>query len=148
MLTARLTKVSVSARVPNSSVSAIAVQPDGKILIGGYFFEYNRSPAANLVRLNPDGSVDATFNIGGTGLGNAQYVSTIALQSNGQILIGGFFREYNGTATNSLARFNSDGSLDMSFAANLGTSLLLVTTGMRTLRVEFNQNYGRQKHNA
>jgi hypothetical protein len=53
---------------PNGFIFAIAVQADGKILIGGTFSAIGVGPGAvprhNLARLNPDGSVDATFNPG------------------------------------------------------------------------------------
>src|SRR5262249_51584318 len=44
-----------------SSVNALGVQPDGKILVGGNFDSVNDSPRQNLVRLTPDGSVDQSF---------------------------------------------------------------------------------------
>jgi uncharacterized delta-60 repeat protein len=101
----------------NSSVITIAVQPDGKILICGTFTIYNGTGRHCFARLNADGSLDATFNIG-TGPNNSVY--TIALQPDGKILIGGYFTSYNGTGRNRIARLNADGSLDTSFNPGSG----------------------------
>ncbi|MFM8363476.1 MAG: delta-60 repeat domain-containing protein, partial [Haliscomenobacter sp.] len=79
----------------NSSVSTLAVQSDGKILIGGSFSSYNGTARNRVARLNADGSLDTGFNPG-TGANNT--VSTFAVQSDGKILIGGSFSSYNGTA--------------------------------------------------
>src|SRR5262245_23796207 len=53
---------------PGSSVDdnvyAIAVQPDGKLLIGGYFSTVKGLVRSRIARLNPDGSGDDTFNAG------------------------------------------------------------------------------------
>ena len=102
---------------PNIEVLNITLQPDGKILIGGYFGEYdeyNNAIPLQIARLNTDGSVDASFNPG-TGANRA--VFTMALQSDGKIFIGGGFTFYNGTSINSLARLNTDGSLDTTFSS-------------------------------
>ncbi|RYZ50245.1 MAG: hypothetical protein EOP49_14430, partial [Sphingobacteriales bacterium] len=56
----------------------IAIQPDGKILIGGQFTTYNGASCRYLTRLNANGTRDASFNLVGTGLNNA--VRTLALQ--------------------------------------------------------------------
>src|SRR3989442_15832898 len=69
-------------------VHVVAVQPDGKILIGGEFTSYNGDVAANdrIMRLNADGTRDTTFNSGGTGANVA--VFALALQTDGKIVIG------------------------------------------------------------
>jgi uncharacterized delta-60 repeat protein len=95
-------------------VRAIVLQPDGKILVGGYFTKYNGTSVGRLARLNADGTLDASFALSGTGLNN--YVFKIALQPDGKILVGGTFSNYNNTPRNALARLNADGTLDPSFA--------------------------------
>lgn len=96
-------------------VDKTKVQPDGKILVCGAFFTYNNTPAAGLVRLNQDGTIDPTFNIG-TG---ANYeINTIELQSDGKVLVGGNFTSFNGYDSNSLIRLNPDGTVDTTF--NIG----------------------------
>ena len=127
---------------PNGLVDAIAVMPNGQILIGGTFTTVLPSNGASspavtrngLARLNADGTLDTTFNPNPQGLYTSQ-VNAIALQSNGQIVIGGYFTSLrpNGTGTavavGHLARLNSDGSVDSTFNPNTNAevSTLLVT---------------------
>lgn len=101
----------------NGRVNTIVVQPDGKIIVGGTFSSYNGQTQNGITRLNTDGSIDTSFNIG-TGF-NQGYVHTIALQSNGKILVGGSFTQYNGQVQNYIIRLNSNGNIDTSF--NVGT---------------------------
>ena len=96
---------------------SITVQSDGKILAGGSFITYNVTSAENIIRLNTDGSVDNTF-VYGTGFDNQ--VFSIALQSDGKILAGGFFTTYNGTSANYIIRLNTDGSVDGTFVYGTG----------------------------
>ena len=103
----------------NNTVNAIAIQPDGKILIGGLFTSYNGTAINRIARLNADGSLDNTFTLG-TGADNS--VLSIALQTDGKILIGGTFLNYNGTAINRFARLNSNGTLDGTFTTGTGPS--------------------------
>ena len=101
------------------SVSAVALQPDGKIVIGGLFMNYNGDAAANdfVMRLNADGTRDTTFNPAGTGAD--KWVKAIALQSDGKIVIGGEFTAYNGDSgvSDKVMRLNADGTRDTSFDA-------------------------------
>lgn len=97
---------------PDAAVYSIAVQSDGRVLIGGDFTVYNGVPRGQIARLNVDGSLDTTFN---PGLGPNGSVRTIALQRDGRILIGGLFTSVNGSARNYVARLNIDGSVDSSF---------------------------------
>ncbi|MDI1243701.1 MAG: delta-60 repeat domain-containing protein, partial [bacterium] len=94
-------------------VTTIALQPDGKILLGGNFFVVGTSPLMNNVaRLNSDGTLDTTFNVGS---GPTNSVFSVAVQSNGKTLVGGTFTSFNGTAQIGLVRLNSNGSIDPSF---------------------------------
>jgi uncharacterized delta-60 repeat protein len=101
----------------NNTVTEVVLQPDGKILIGGLFSSYNGTPANKIIRLNSDGTVDGTFN---SGTGFDQIVFTISVQSDGKILVGGFFSQYNGVSYNRLIRLNSDGSIDNTFTIGTG----------------------------
>ncbi len=99
-------------------VNTIALQPDGKILVGGGFTSYNNLPSNNIIRLNADGTKDTSFNIG-TGFNNE--VNTIVLQPDGKILVGGKFTTYNGTYfINRLVRLNANGTIDSSFNIGMG----------------------------
>jgi uncharacterized delta-60 repeat protein len=99
-----------------SSPTTIAVQPDGKIVLGGFFTSYNGVTQNRIIRLNSDGTRDTGFNIG-TGFDNP--VEVIALQPDGKILVGGDFTVFNGVTQNRIARLNANGSLDTGF--NIGT---------------------------
>ncbi|MET0758821.1 MAG: T9SS type A sorting domain-containing protein [Flavobacterium sp.] len=98
---------------PSSTIYVMAVQPDGKILIGGTFYSYNGIAAHSIARLNVDGTLDSTFNVTGTGTYDVQ---SIILQPDGKILISGSFMSYNDIAMRGIARLNADGSLDSSFS--------------------------------
>lgn len=101
------------------TVHALALQPDGKILVGGLFFNYDSTGLDFIVRINADGSLDNSFNPG-TGTGSS--VFSIAVQADGKILIGGTFTSYNGTPRSRIARLNADGTLDTSFDPGTGTN--------------------------
>lgn len=96
----------------NNSVAAVAIQSDGKLVIGGYFTSFNGKNSNRIVRLNANGTIDNSFNPG-TGADNS--IDDLALQADGKILIGGAFNSYNGTSVNHVARLNADGTLDQSF---------------------------------
>ena len=93
-------------------VLSISIQSDGKILVGGSFTSYNGTNSNYIIRLNSDGGYDITFSIGG-GFDNG--ITSIAIQSDGKILVGGSFTYYNGTNSNYIIRLNSDGSFQHSF---------------------------------
>ncbi len=91
------------------------VQPDGKILVGGYFEFVNGVPLRGVARLNSDGSRDTGFNPGGVGVNGNGGVEDIVVLNNGKILIGGYFTGYNGMPAVDLARLNADGTFDPTF---------------------------------
>lgn len=100
-----------------TGVNVVAGQSDGKILVGGTFDSFNGSAAYCIIRLNTDGTVDGTFNIG-TGFNDR--VDAIAIQTDGKILIGGYFTSYNGTAAMCIIRLNTDGTVDGTFVYGTG----------------------------
>ncbi len=101
-------------------VKALALQPDGKVLLGGYFTKVNGVSRNNIVRLNADGSLDTAFN---PVTGANDLVYAMALQPDGRILLGGNFTSVNGIGRNRIARLNADGSLDTSFNPGSGANL-------------------------
>jgi len=123
---------------PNGQVLAMALQPDGKLIIGGNFttVQPNGMGTAitvnHIARLNSDGSLDTTFtNLGVTGTYTSQ-VYGISLQPNGQILIAGAFISVGATTRNHIARLNSNGSLDTTFDPNsngIVTSIFVEKSG-------------------
>jgi len=103
---------------PSDHVFTLAIQPDGKILVGGKFKTFNAVKTGGITRLNSDGSLDVNFLIG---TGTSGEVTTIALQADGQILIGGLFASVNGNSSTNLARLSSDGSVENTQNFDSGT---------------------------
>ncbi len=92
-----------------NSISEIAVQPDGRILIAGHFDTVHGQPRENLARLHPDGSLDESFVppvFDGT-------LSRVRLQGDGRIVVAGNFT--NSPLRRNVARLHADGSWDTSF---------------------------------
>ncbi len=100
----------------SSTAYAIKRQSDGKYLVGGQFTTFNTFPALRLARLNADGSFDSSFSTGDGLDGN---VLSIALQSDGGIVIGGGFQNVDGNSLPRIARLASSGAVDPTF--NVGT---------------------------
>lgn len=98
-------------------VRAVAVQSDGRPLIGGQFIRFDNVTRNRIARLNSDGSVDTGFD---PGAGPDSDVFSMAVQTDGKILIGGTFNTYQGISRNHIARLNANGSLDMSFDPGTG----------------------------
>ena len=93
-------------------VSVVVPQADGKVLVGGNFTTVHGTNRNRIARLNSDGTLDTSFN---PGTGADAIVRSIALQTNGAVVIGGDFRTVNGTNRNRVARLNANGSLDAGF---------------------------------
>ncbi|MDB5269747.1 MAG: hypothetical protein JWP58_2787 [Hymenobacter sp.] len=108
---------------PDQLITTMAVQPDGKILLGsehGLSF-YNGVPVTGLVRLNADGSLDTSFSAGGAGWQGL--IRSLAVQPDGKILVGGsLYATFNGQPTHGLIRLLPSGALDNSF--NTGTGFV------------------------
>ncbi len=100
-----------------NAIHALALQPDSKLLVAGEFRTLNRTLRNRIGRLNPDGTLDATFNpLGGP---NAP-VRSVALQQDGRIVIGGFFDMVHTTNRSRIARLLADGSVDNFFNPGAG----------------------------
>jgi uncharacterized delta-60 repeat protein len=101
-------------------VAAIALQSDGKILIGGDFSVVDNTFLRGIARLDANGHLDPTFDPGsGINDGFARVI-TIAVQSDGKILIGGHILSFDGTPVIHMARLHADGSLDHTFTSPFG----------------------------
>ena len=108
-------------------INSILVQPDGKILYAGNFLNINLTPRSHLVRFNPDGTLDASFDTGGTFAFNST-VNSMALQADGKIVVAGIFDTISGQTRKNIARFNSDGSFDSTFNVAVPSSAGAVTS--------------------
>lgn len=97
---------------PGGTPTSLALQADGKAIIGGSFLAVGGATYTRVARLNIDGSVDATFSDPGVD----GEVKTIAVQADGKLLVGGDFDSVAGQPRHFLARLDDDGTLDTGFA--------------------------------
>ena len=97
--------------------SALAVQPDGKILVAGYSIPPGQSRGSTIYRYNPNGSRDTSFDSDGkvfTNLDGDDEISSIAVQTDGKIVVAGK-AQIGASYDFTVMRYNADGSLDTSF---------------------------------
>ncbi|MEY2510769.1 MAG: hypothetical protein QOE26_1532 [Verrucomicrobiota bacterium] len=133
----------------NGRIEIVAVQPDGKILVGGDFstLSPNAGPAItrnNIARLNPDGTLDDTFNP------NADCcVKAIAVQADGKILVIGGFTNIGGQPRNRIARLDATTGLADSFDPNANDfvgSIALQSDGKLLVGGSFTSIGGQQRN--
>jgi uncharacterized delta-60 repeat protein len=116
------------------SVWSMAVQPDGRILLGGTFTALAGQPRKYIARLHADGTLDRDFDPGADG-GVGGGVGALAVQSDGKIVVGGSFTSLAGQTRSCLARLNPNGTRDSGFDPWIGsvgssvTSLALQSDG-------------------
>ncbi len=134
---------------PTSSIRAMAVQPDGRILLGGWFTN-KYGHGTYLARFNSDGTRDNSFDTYVDGEVNA-----IAVQPDGKIIIGGRFYRVGNETRYFMARLNRDGSHDTTFTSFLNPPSPYYTT-VRVIAVQpdgkilvvgpFSQSYGQPRN--
>lgn len=117
----------------NGTIFTSVVQVDGKILVAGDFTEMNGMQLNRIARLNPDGTLDLSFN---PGTGANGRINALAVLSNGKIIVGGQFTSYNGIERNGIFCIHGDGRLDTVF--NLG-SRLFSGANIRALALSFDE---------
>jgi uncharacterized delta-60 repeat protein len=103
----------------DETVNSIALQPDGKIVAAGQSFYSATKTDFTLARFNAEGSLDVSFGVGGKIAtdfsGNFDAARSIAIQPDGRIVAAGFAGRTLAVLDFALARYNTDGSLDLSF---------------------------------
>ncbi len=100
----------------NGDVNLVELLSDGKILIAGVFTTVNGVARKKIARLNPDGSLNASFDVNWAAIVNAAQTPSIRSMEvlpDGKILLGGYFGsgqplEYS----KSVVRLNADGTFD------------------------------------
>jgi len=92
----------------NGAVYSVALTSDNGFLIGGDFTQYSGATANRIIKLNTDGSIDNTFNMG-TGFNDITYYSIFETIDN-KYVIGGWFTSYNGDTKNSVVKIELDGT--------------------------------------
>lgn len=84
---------------PDDRIFTLAMQPDGRILVGGSFRHWSHQPRQGVVRLLPEGAVDPTFD---SSAGPDPGVTCLAVQPPGRVIVGGYFRAVEGRRYSSL----------------------------------------------
>ncbi len=115
--------------IPN--IYSVALQPDGKLLVVGSFNSFHGVSRNGVARLNTDGSVDTSFDPGSGAVGFPGFVYSVAVQTNGQVVVGGLFTTFNGTNRNDIARLNADGSLDATFDPGTGPNNAILSMALQ-----------------
>ena len=119
----------------NDAANAIAIQSDGKIVVSGT--GNNRgggafSGTSGLIRYNTNGSLDTTFGTGGivtTSIGNYSIVSSIAIQSDGKIVLGGYSAK-DAVWVFTITRYTTNGSIDNTFGSGGVVTMAISTSSI------------------
>lgn len=135
----------------NGVVNSIVVQADGAILLGGSFTSVSSTNRNCIARLTTAGALDSGFNANVVGFSpnSNGVVSSVTVQADGQILLGGFFRTVAGITRNSIARVTATGALDVSFNPNPNgpiNSIALQADGQILLGGSFTAMAGRTRN--
>ena len=133
----------ISGPFPGAALYALAIQLDGKVLIGGNFTNVAGEGRDYIARLNADGTLDTAFNPGAKGV-----VYGFAVQPDGKILVAGAFTNICQQVRNRIARLNPDGSLDLAFnpgANSVVYSLVLLPSGKILVGGSFSQIGGQSR---
>ena len=99
--------------VSGGPVYVEAIQPDGRLVIGGEFYSVGGSTRYHIARLFANGALDTSFQNGLAGASST--VKCLTVQTDGRIVMGGTFTSVNGTLRYGVARLNSNGAVDGSF---------------------------------
>ncbi|MDB6064872.1 MAG: hypothetical protein JWR26_1080 [Pedosphaera sp.] len=99
---------------PNGTIYSLGLQSDGKVMVGGTFNTIGGTNHNLIARLNPDGTIDNSFNAGTI---NGSSVNAIAVQGDGNILIGGAFNSFTtySLERNNIARLLTNGIPDAGY---------------------------------
>jgi len=107
----------------NYGVNDILLLPDGKILLGGTFTQFNGTSKSRIVRLDANGTLDSSFSPGGM---NGR-IEKMARQEDGKIILAGSFTTFDSVAHGRIVRITADGLLDTTFNTGAGFSNFLET---------------------
>ena len=93
------------------TIRTLAIQNDGRVVVGGDFTNFNGVAVSHLARLNSDGTLDATFT-SNIGAGANASVSALAIQADNRIVVAGQFTQANGVTRNRITRLLPNGAVD------------------------------------
>jgi uncharacterized delta-60 repeat protein len=127
----------------NLWVNSLLYEPNGQVLAVGFFQMMGGQSRTNIARLNSDGALVTAFHPNIAFGGIFPEVRCVTLQTNGQVIIGGFFSSVEGQTRVHVARLNTDGSLDSNF--NLGEpggpSIVDGQAGVRSIVQQVDGNF-------
>lgn len=115
-----------AAGTGGGEVRSLALQPDGKIIVGGSFTTFNGTARASLARVSAAGVLDTSFTPGtgpqlsAGGASMPGVVETVAVRGDGTIIVGGWFDSFNGVARGAIVALTSAGNVNVGFAAGGG----------------------------
>lgn len=130
--TGELDKSFHSPLLPGSTVSAVALQRDGRILVSG-LLNLEGLGRRVLIRLEKDGPVDSSFQIPSVGFLPTLRRMGLLVDAEGRILFSGAITSVNGVPARTMARLQPDGRVDLNFAPFARNIPLLLTTGASRL---------------
>ena len=104
----------------SAQVNCIALQADGKIVLGGNFTSINGQARNRIARLNPDGTLESTATFD-PGTGPNCFVYAMVVQPDGKIILGGAFTGVNSQSRSRIARLTSAGAVESAVNFNIGT---------------------------
>jgi uncharacterized delta-60 repeat protein len=124
----------------DSRAEAVVVQNDGKIIAAGYSSSGGNNDFA-LARYNVNGSPDTSFGNDGkvtTPVRENSEITSMALQSDGKIVVAGYSYDTFNVNSFGLARYNIDGSLDTSFGTGgkVTTSMGEQSSGAEAIKIQ------------
>jgi uncharacterized delta-60 repeat protein len=131
-------------------VTAMALQPDGKLIVAGDFSIVRGAESIDtqrfgLARFHPDGTLDTGFAPAVIASGDSPGdINTLALDALGRVYIGGSFSRVGGQPRKNMARLLPDGTVDPAFAPEFGTGVrCLVLEAQGTVLVAASEAWGR-----
>jgi uncharacterized delta-60 repeat protein len=113
----------------NDTIRTLALQHDGKLLVGGFFTNYLSTNRNGIARLHIDGTLDASFNPG-AGADNPVY--SLVIQPNEKILVGGSFNRFSGQTRPRIVRLNTNGVVDASFNTGAGPNSTVFAVALQS----------------
>ncbi len=133
--------------VPNEAVFSIIEEPDKNLILAGNFTAIGAATVGRIARLNPNGTINASFN---PGIGANNLIYAAARQPDGKIVAVGTFTQVSAQTRNRVVRFNADGTLDNTFNPGDGPNsnvytLLVQSDGTILIGGSFSQVAGQAR---
>lgn len=108
--------------IPRVNRTGLTAAQKDQIYVAGDFTTYKGAPVGTynrIVRLNSDGSVDNTFNVG-TGFNSVVYSMIPTNDGTGDLYVSGFFDTYKGVSSKKIIRLKENGDIEYSFNVGSG----------------------------